>query len=174
MATYGEMIASAAALTTMYAERLIQGVKAEDFARFARPGGVAVQSNHPAFILGHLSLYPRRVLEHLGQTAGVATYPATWDGLFQNGVECRDDPRGDIYPPMAEISRFFFDGYRAAAEVIRVARDAQLSAPNPAEGRMRELFPTLGAMLAFYLCGHPQVHLGQFSAWRRMMGLPAA
>jgi hypothetical protein len=39
---------------------------------------------------------------------------------------------------------------------------------------MRDLFPTIGAAINFYLIGHVQVHLGQISAWRRGMGLPPA
>ena len=46
--------------------------------------------------------------------------------------------------------------------------------PNPNEGRMKELFPTIGAAVTFYLGGHVQMHLGQISAWRRAMGLTAA
>ena len=41
-------------------------------------------------------------------------------------------------------------------------------------GRSRELFPTLGAVVAFYLAGHVMNHLGQLSAWRRCIGLPPA
>jgi hypothetical protein len=45
---------------------------------------------------------------------------------------------------------------------------------NPAEGRMKELFPTIGSVQAFYCGGHMMMHLGQASAWRRMEGLGAA
>jgi hypothetical protein len=40
--------------------------------------------------------------------------------------------------------------------------------------RSREMFPTLGAVVAFYLGGHVMNHLGQLSAWRRCLGLPPA
>ena len=45
---------------------------------------------------------------------------------------------------------------------------------NPAEGRMKELFPTIGAVSAFLLSGHQMSHFGQISAWRRFVGLGSA
>jgi hypothetical protein len=39
---------------------------------------------------------------------------------------------------------------------------------------MTERFPTLGSVHAFYCGGHIMMHLGQMSAWRRMMGLGSA
>ncbi len=170
----GTAIAAAGQLGLLYAERLLKDVRPNQFARFARPGGVMIASNHPAFILGHLSLYPRRVLELLGQAAGAAVVPAEFDALFKAGVECRDDADGRLYPAMEKLTSLYFSAYRAANDAARGAGDEAYDRPNPAEGRMRELFPTLGPAINFYLVGHVQSHLGQFSAWRRMMGMGAA
>lgn len=170
----GQTIATAGKMVPMYAERLLAGVEAKVFARFATVGGKVVQSNHPAWAYGHLALYPAKVMEHLGREAGAARVPAGWEALFKNGVECRDDPDGRVYPSMAEVVKFFHASYGAAIGALAEADDAALAGPNPTEGRMRELFPTLGSMLLFYMSGHPQIHLGQVSAWRRMMGLPPA
>lgn len=174
MGTIGPIIASGAGLAPMYAERLLKEIPPHDFARFARPGGALVTSNHPAFVYGHLALYPAKVLERLGQPPGAAAARPEWEAVFKNGVECQDDPQGTIYPPMDVITGWFFAGYKLALGAVAAAPDELLAGPNPAEGRMRELFPTLGAMLIFYLDGHVQSHLGQVSAWRRMMGLPPA
>lgn len=173
-AMLGPMIASVANLGLAYAERLLVGVDEKQFARFAKPGGVVVESNHPAFIFGHLSLYPARVLEYVGQAPGAAAPPADWDTLFKAGVACRDDADGTLYPPMSALTEAFFISSRAALAAVAAARNEQLSAPNPVEGRMRELFPVVGGMIMFYLVGHVQMHLGQVSAWRRASGLPAA
>ena len=174
MSAIGPVIAASGSLGLMYAERLLPGVTAENFARFARPGGVEIRSNHPAFVFGHLSLYPTRVMAALDLPTGRTQPPANYEALFKNGVECRDDPEGTIYPAMAEVTAFYFEAYRTAVNAVATAADHLLTRPNPAEGRMRELFPTLGAAVNFYLGGHVQVHLGQISAWRRMMGLPTA
>lgn len=174
MGQIGKIIAESAVLTTGYAERLLNGIDPAAFARLARPGGVVVHSNHPAFVFGHLSLYPSRIMQILSLPAGPAEIPAGWEELFKNGAECRDDPEGKIYPPMAEITRTFMNAYRAALAAVAEADDARLLARNPTPGRLGEIFPTIGGVFAFYLSGHPQSHFGQVSAWRRMMGLPAA
>lgn len=174
MSRIASFVAPGAKLACMYLERLLAGVTAENHARFPSPGGTTIQTNHPAFILGHLSLYPARALQALGQSAETATPPASYEELFQNGVECRDDPSGHIYPPLEELKKRCFDAHAAAIAGLESAPDTAFDAPNPAEGRLREMFPTVGAAVNFYLVGHTQVHLGQFSTWRRAMGLPAA
>lgn len=174
MGSIGTILAQTGGITIQYAERLLVGITPQTFARFARLGGAELHSNHPAFILGHLSIYPVRVLTHIGRDATEATPPARYDELFKNGAECRDDPTGTIYPPMAELREFFFRSYRAALAALSEADDATLAGPNPSEGRIKELMPSLGAMLNFFVSGHAQSHLGQLSAWRRAQGLPPA
>ena len=174
MAQIGQLIAASGNLSISYSERLLTGIKPETFARLARPGGVAIQSNHPAWVFGHLSLYPARILTTLGRPTDGTAYPARYEALFKNGVECRDDTAGSIYPPMAEMTAFFFQGYKTANAAVAAAPDDLLDKLNPAEGRMRELFPTIGAAINFYLGGHMQNHLGQLSAWRRAAGLGPA
>lgn len=174
MGQIGKIIAESATLTTGYAERLIQGIEPAAFARLARPGGVVVKSNYPAFVFGHLALYPSRIMQILALPAGPTAMPPSWDALFKNGAECLDDPDQNIYPPMTEITRAFLDSYRAAITAVAESDDAQMLAKNPTPGRLGEIFTTVGGMFGFYLGGHPQSHFGQISAWRRMMGLPAA
>lgn len=168
----GTVIAQAAGMSLLYAERLLVGVTPQQFARYARPGGVEIKSNHAAFVFGHLATYPPKVLMHIGRPA--FALPANFDALFKNGVECVDDPSGTIYPSLDVVKAAFFDGSRAAIAAVAETSDQVLLGANPTEGRMRELFPVLASMLTFYLCAHPQQHLGQVSAWRRMIGLPAA
>ena len=174
MANIGSIIAPGAKLGLMYAERLLAGVTPETYARFARPGGVEVKSNHAAFILGHLSLYPVRTMQYLNLPPGSTAFPPNYESLFKFGVECQDDSDGKVYPPLPELKALFFESYKAAIAAVENSPDEPFGAPNPAEGRLREMFPTVGAALNFYLIGHVQVHLGQFSAWRRGMGLPPA
>jgi len=75
---------------------------------------------------------------------------------------------------MDEITAFFFEGHRMLLGALRASPDATFDQTNPAEGRMRDLFPTLGSVQTFYCGGHIMMHLGQVSAWRRMEGLGAA
>lgn len=177
MGQIGQVIAAAGSLALNYAERLMAGVSQQNYARLARPGGVELRSNHAAFILGHLAIYPARILPALqasGAAPATAAPPASYEVLFKNGAECVDDPHGSIYPGFDELQRHFFDGYRATLQATIDASDQTLLSPNPGEGRMKELFPTIGAVTSFYIAGHTQMHLGQLSAWRRACGLPAA
>lgn len=174
MGRVGPIIAAGAKLSQMYAERLLVDVTQQNYAQFASPGGVVIKSNHPAFVLGHLSLYPVRTMQYLKLPDGPTIFPASYEPLFKFGVECQDDPAGKVYPPLAEMKAFFFESYKAAIAAIESADDEAFDGPNPAEGRLRDLFPKLGMALNFYMIGHTQVHLGQISAWRRAMGLPPA
>jgi len=170
----GPMLAASGQLGVMLTEKLVIGVTPDRFARFAAPGGIAIQSNHPAFILGHLSLYPARVMTALGLPTGSTEFPESYPAIFSSSAKCEDDPKGTIYPAMSEIVGRFLESQRAALAALEKAPDDALTRPNPAEGRMKMLFPTIGAALAFYVSGHVQNHLGQFSAWRRAEGMPPA
>lgn len=174
MGQIGQILTASTQLSLQYAERLLNGIRAEQFARFARPGGTLLSSNHGAFVLGHLSLYPARAVAAIGLPAGETAYPPHFEALFKNGVECKDDADGRLYPKMEELTTVFFRTYRAAIQAVSAAPDEPFLKPNPAEGRMRELFPVIGGAIGFYLGGHMQNHLGQMSAWRRALGLPAA
>ncbi|MFM8803717.1 MAG: DinB family protein, partial [Planctomycetia bacterium] len=139
----GNIIADTLQLSVGYAERLLKNIPADRFGRFARCGDKVVESNHPAFVYGHLSLYAPKVLHQIGHPSpGV---PAHFEHLFSKDATCRDDEDGDLNPPMDEITAFFFEGHRMLAGALRATPDATFQQPNPAEGRMRELFPTLGS-----------------------------
>lgn len=173
MSNIGSMIAASADLGLVYAERLMKDVTPEVFPRFASVGGQVIQSNHPAFIYGHLSLYASNVITQVGGDASSVMPDKTYVELFSKDAQCVDDPQCDIYPPMDEVTKFCIDGYRAASAALRDADDDCFRAENPNEG-MRAKFPTKGAMLGFYVGGHFMLHMGQLSAWRRAMGLGPA
>jgi hypothetical protein len=174
MGSIADAIVPAGNLSLRYAEMLLKDVKAADFARFPSVGGVTVQTNHPAFVYGHLAVYPHRVMEMLGVPKGVTAVPEGWEALFKAGVECRDDAAGTVYPAMERLVSFHKAAYEAAIAAVAGASDAQLAAANPGEGRMKEMFPTVGAVCSFIIAAHPMSHYGQVSAWRRCVGLGSA
>lgn len=167
----GLCIADSLKLTLGYAERLLKGISADQFARFANISGTVVNSNHPAFILGHLALYGPRIASELGGEA--VTIPESFDPVFSHTVTCVDDPDGTIYPTMDEITTVYFSSYQKALAALETATDEQLAVPNPTEAMIPK-FPTMGSMQSFYVGGHMMIHLGQLSAWRRMMGMEPA
>ena len=170
----GNIIADSLQLSLGYGDRLMAGITPEIFARFASPGGSPIESNHPAFIYGHLSLYAPRVIDQLGRGDLAVDVPAAFKEVFSKDAKCVDDPAGSVYPTMAAVTELFKTGYANATTALREAGDETLQQINPTEGRMRELFPTLGSMHGFYVGGHMMMHLGQLSAWRRMQGLGPA
>ncbi len=168
----GNVIADSLQVSLGYADRLLKEVPAERFGRFAAPGGVVVASNHPAFVYGHLSLYAPKVLLQIGHPA--PPLPDQFEVRFSKDAACADDVDGDLYPARDEIVDFFREGYRMVMAALRSTPDDAFEKPNPATGRMKDLFPTIGSAQAFYCGGHMMMHLGQVSAWRRMEGLGAA
>lgn len=170
----GHVIADSLQMSLNYAERLLKDIPADKFARLAAPGGQVVQSNHAAFVLGHLSIYGPRIVEQLGRDASACKPSARIAESCSKDAQCQDDPQGTIYPPQSEIAAGFRAGYLAALDALRSAPDVAFQQPNPAGGRLTELFPTIGSMHTFYCGGHLMMHLGQLSAWRRMQGLPPA
>jgi hypothetical protein len=173
MPTIGPMIAASARLGLGYAERLLKDVTPEQFPRYAKIGDTLIESNHPAFIYGHLSLYPSRVIEQAGGDPAEFLPSSQFEQLFSKDARCVDDPDGSIYPPMDEVTSALLRGYQAAVETLEKAADEVFQAENPNEA-MRERFPTKGAALGFYVGGHFMLHMGQMSAWRRAMGMGPA
>jgi len=174
MGSIGKTIVAPAQLTKNYAEGMLKGVTSERFARLAVSNGKPIHSNHPAWVIGHLAFYHHKVMQLLNQPAGITQPPANYEELFKNGSECRDDADGKIYPKMADLTKFFHDTFPLTIDAVANADDALLLDANPAEGRMKELFPLRGQVIAFLLSGHPMSHLGQISTWRRIEGLPSA
>lgn len=168
-----EYIRPGAIVTRGYAERLLKGITPENFARFPLTNGSQVTINHPAFVFGHLALYPSLIAEMTGISSKGMEIPATYSDLFKMGVPCQDDPNGTIYPCMEEIVRAFFSGTDALIAALDTISPESLDVvlENPSR---RERFGTVGAFLAYILLAHPQSHLGQVSGWRRCMGLGPA
>ena len=170
--TLGNIIGDTLQRSVGYAERLLVGVPAARFARLAAVGGTVIDSNHPAFVYGHLSLYAPKILHQIGSPA--PPVPEHFEIRFSKDAKCVDDLDLDLYPLMDEIVTFFLEGHRMVTGALRSTRDDVFQQPNPAEGRMKDLFPTIGSVQTFYCGGHMMMHLGQVSAWRRMEGLGAA
>ncbi len=161
-----DMILPGTALTLRYTEQLVNTIPADIFAKMPMP-----DLNSPAFYIGHLSTYGDRVCTMLGRNDLVTPMPYSVD-LFKAGAVCLDQP--GLYPSKETLVSTFFERQRRAIEAFTTADSKTLAAENPAEGRFRELFPTIGSAVCFMLLAHPMMHLGQISAWRRAMGLGSA
>ncbi|QEG38295.1 hypothetical protein [Roseimaritima ulvae] len=173
MNTFANAIVDSANVSMSYAKRLLSDVPADQFARLAPGADGRVASNHPAFVYGHLSIYASRILSDLGADAQPHAPSEEFLSLFNKDARCVDDPDGTIYPAMDVITERMLAGYEAALKAVATVDDATYAAPNP-DPAMRERFSSMASMHAFYLSGHVMIHMGQVSAWRRMIGLPPA
>ncbi len=158
-----QIIVPGAELLLRYAEQLVTSAPADSFARMPMK-----DVNSAAFNIGHLSTYGDRVCAMLGRNDLITPMPYSVD-LFKAGAPCLDQP--GLYPEKDVLVATFFERQRRAIEAFRGTTDAALAAENPAEGRFKEMFPTVGGAVAFLLGGHVAMHLGQVSTWRRVMGL---
>ncbi|MGD9693130.1 MAG: DinB family protein [Phycisphaerales bacterium] len=166
MGNISAAILPAARLTRTYAETLLKGINPADFARLPK----GINTNHPAWVYGHLAVYPDMLLEMLGRKDLTKPNPK-FKELFENGKPCLDDPNASIYPAMEVITSTYFERTDAAINALAEADDAALNAPVTDNWKS---FATVGSRFDFLLGGHSMMHLGQISAWRRIMGLPAA
>jgi len=149
-----------------YGEVLATDIPESRFTHMPHPA-----MNHPAFNYGHLAIYPTRVLGMLGRTDLVKPLEG-WEEIFGAGCDCVDDPAR--YPDKDTLVNAFVSHHRALATALETATDETLFRENPAEGRFREMFPTVGSAVVFMTGAHPMMHLGQISAWRRAIGLGPA
>lgn len=164
----GPIIAASAKVSRGYAERITKGVTAEQFAR--KPKGV--NANHPAWVLGHLSVYPDRLLPMLGLATLAKPIEASYETLFDHKSECRDDPAGSIYPPMPALLDRYMSRHEVIINALPEIADGVFERPNTFA--MQDRFPTMGHLTTFMLVGHSMLHLGQLSTWRRCMGMGPA
>lgn len=169
----GDMLTLTTARTMGLAKGLLGSVNADDFAKQPTADGKPVDTNHPAFVYGHLAIYPAKVMGMIGHDGTAAACPEAWEDLFKNGAVCTHDADGSKYPPMGEIIAKFEAGYELLIDATKATSDDLLLQPIAEEG-WREAFGTNGGMVSFMLHDHLMFHLGQVSAWRRMMGLGSA
>lgn len=174
MGAMGKAIASNARMVVRLGGLLAEGVEPKMFGARPMIDGREVVTNHPAFVYGHLAMYPSRAMEMLGLDAPTMQPPAGWAELFAAGVECRNDPQTTIYPGKDLLVTTMLDWTEQVAKALDSIDDKVLEAPITTGGRMAELFPNVGGAVNFYVSAHAMMHLGQVSTWRRCMGLGSA
>jgi len=129
----------------------------------------APNTNHPAWVLGHLLQVEHTFLNLLVPTATAPLITDAWKATYGGG----STPSADrsLYQPKA----FYLEKLAALRtqiiEKLRTMSVADLDKPNPFEAR-RERFPTVGHQLLLYGTWHEAYHAGQLSTWRRVQGLP--
>ena len=157
-------IAPNAAVARSFVEQVVKDVPDAIFAR--KPEGMNM--NHPAWVLGHLSLYTDDVLKLIGREDLVAPIAGAAE-LFGHGSECRDDINGDIYPDKETLLARFVQRTNTMAAAVAETDDETLARPNTLF--LNKELPTVGGIVNFLMGLHVMMHAGQVSSWRRAMGL---
>src|SRR4051812_50105800 len=98
---FAETLVRGGRMSLGMADRLLADIKPETFARKPRLGGTVVNTNHPAFVLGHLALYPARWLSAAGLDPKTAATPAGFE-VFSAGEGRPDGGTGGVFPPRKE------------------------------------------------------------------------
>ena len=158
-----DLILPAFNLNLWYSQKLVADLADEQMCAQPVPGRVM---NHPAFLLGHLALVAGNFGTSMVGAAPVC--PEDWKELFNQGAKPLAD-RGR-YPSKAVLLKALEDAHARLADAVAKATPEVLARPAPE--RIRERFPTVGALLVGLMTGHEASHNGQLSAWRRAMGLP--
>jgi hypothetical protein len=129
-----------------------------------RPGG---NMNHPAWILGHVSLYHPTVVALL---AGKSCPDPKDDPLCgYSGKGPADDVQ--VYGGKEKIVSRFADGHEQVAQSLLHATPEDFLR-KPSVERWAAAYPNVGFMLPDLLLHHESLHIGQISIWRRAAGLP--
>jgi hypothetical protein len=128
-----------------------------------RPGG---NMNHPAWIIGHVSLYHPAAVAMLGGEAFADPKDNRPFGFAGQG------PVDDVaaYGGKQTILERFTAGHEEVAQALlgATANDAKR---RPSLPRWAEQYPTVEFMLPDLLIFHESMHIGQISTWRRAAGL---
>lgn len=154
-----------------YAEKLANGTPIEIFSSKPVVGGQTIECNHPAFIFGHLSLYPSRIFKLLEVEQPGIIPPKSYYDQFMIGAECLNDPERKIYPAKDELVNFFIKSTDLVIKELPNIPEEKFYAIN-VEERSKDRFPIVGSFISYLLISHANGHLGQISTWRRCMGLP--
>ena len=121
--------------------------------------------NHPAWLLGHVSIYNPVIVALL--TA------QSFGDPWQEPCGKNSEPVADrsAYPAADEILNRFTSGVDLAMAAMADAPAEAWSAKleHPTWGKQ---FDTVAPAVTFLSTAHLALHLGQLSGWRRAMGLP--
>ena len=168
-----DFILPGTAIVRSYAERLLKDIRPESFARKPVVNGQVVDTNHPAFVYGHLAIYPVQLAQMMRLPTVGMEVPSQYAEVFSMNATCVDDADGTRYPKMAEVTEVYFAATDALVAALKNV-DPQVFSEQLENPQRRERFGTVGAFMTYLLLAHPQSHFGQVSAWRRCMGLGAA
>ena len=144
-----------------YLREQVADVPAADMA--AQPGGV---TNHPAWVVGHLT----HSCELLAEVLGVPNWlPRDWANRYGTGSVPVADAAA--YPPKDQALAALRDAQERVTAAVERQDESALDTQFP-DPLLRDVFPTVRHALTQVMVGHTAMHVGQLTVWRRAMRLP--
>ena len=129
----------------------------------AQPNGIM---NHPAWVIGHLTL----TCQMLGGAIGLPEWlPNDWAERFSTGSVPVAD--ASLYETKNNALAMLSHAQSRITQAVDQLDDSRLDEPFPDES-YRVVFPTVRHALTQVLVGNTANHIGQLSVWCRAMGLP--
>ena len=162
-----DLIVPTARMSLGYLMSLVPDIPADRWAE-----NVVEDMNHPAFLVGHLAIYPNRVLAGFIERPDLVIECPFNEEAVVKGAECLPD--ASLYPSKEMVVPFLQERYETVIDAVAEVAPERWAAENPVGGRFTELLPTVGAAVNFMLGHHVMMHSGQISHWRRAMGLGSA
>jgi hypothetical protein len=124
--------------------------------------------NHPAWILGHLTIAREWAQDLLKLPPREGWDGPSWMAKFDRGSQIV--PQRDHYPSKDTLLAALEQTHREIEKAVLAMTDADLAREMPVE-RIRSLFPRVGDMIVGLMTTHESFHMGQLSAWRRACGM---
>jgi hypothetical protein len=122
--------------------------------------------NHPAWVIGHLTV----TCQKLGGAIGLPEWlPNDWTKRFDTGSVPVAD--ASLYETKNNALAMLRDAQSRITHAFDRLDDSHLDEPFPDES-YRVVFPTICHALTQVLVGHTAYHVGQLAVWRKALGLP--
>jgi hypothetical protein len=147
-----------------YAAKLVADLSAEQM--IGQPRESAAIANHPAWVLSHLNVY-LPIMVALIEGKSFAD-PKT----HEFGMQSKPELDANRYASKEQLIGEYLHGHELVIEALRREGEAALGRETALE-RWKPLMPHVGIVLPYLMLVHENTHLGQLSAWRRIIGLPA-
>jgi len=150
-------------LMLRYTRKLTSDLTDEQFSQLPVP-----TMNPPVWIMGHLATVNDFGLQIAGREFQC---PKAWHADFGPNSQPLQYQSG-VAPTKAELMTAFERGHADLDAVVSSVPADVLAERQPLDF-LRPHVETLGELLSHLMTTHIAIHLGQLSAWRRTMGLPA-
>jgi uncharacterized damage-inducible protein DinB len=148
-----------------YASRLVADLNDEQLV--AQPAvDPEAPANHPAWVLSHLNAYVPIIC------SVIKGEEFEDPKIHRFGMHSKPAADASVYASKEELVDAFVKGHEQVAELLGNSDDSVFSTAVMLP-RWREVMPTAGGALPYLMLNHENMHLGQVSAWRRVLGLPS-